>query len=183
MASKPTYGYWHLRGVSRLYKGNYQFWNLRTPWNKCSYCKFHRSRIPSSKPWFTSMLTTSTRHTPWPKVEWKNGEVKSSLWDWTFQMCVLQYNYILNIWVEFEKWAPNQNAKIALQLPYWKDKEGNLSESYAILKAVARKYGNGVLMPKSSAELAHAEMVEGVLRDVWFALIWRCFHDDVRQSN
>lgn len=35
-------------------------------------------------------------------------------------------------------------------------------------------------MPKDEVTLANAEMVEGVLWDVWYYLIWRCKFDNVR---
>lgn len=34
-------------------------------------------------------------------------------------------------------------------------------------------------MPKCAKWVAHAEMVESVLWDTWFFLIWRCYHDTV----
>jgi len=64
-------------------------------------------------------------------------------------------------------------------LPYWKD-EGtgvHLTESRAILKYIAREHG-GDLMPKCNKWVAQAEIVESVLWDTWFFLIWRCFHDN-----
>ncbi|OXA55101.1 glutathione S-transferase Mu 1 [Folsomia candida] len=62
-------------------------------------------------------------------------------------------------------------------LPYWKDGSINLTESRAILKYIARKEGNGVLMPSDPIVLAKAEMMENFLWDVWYFLVWRCFHD------
>ncbi|XP_021952842.1 glutathione S-transferase [Folsomia candida] len=63
-------------------------------------------------------------------------------------------------------------------LPYWKDGTVKLTESRAVLKYIARKQGGGALMPKDEVTLANAEMVEGVLWDVWYYLIWRCKFDN-----
>ncbi len=63
-------------------------------------------------------------------------------------------------------------------LPYWKDGSQTLTETRAILKSIARKYGSGSLMPVDVL-FAQAEMVESVLWDVWQLLIKRCFHNDV----
>jgi len=79
-----------------------------------------------------------------------------------------------------EEWG-GEKSNLGLDfpnLPYWKEGELHLTESRAILKHVARRYGNGVLMPSDPLLLANAEMVESVLWDVWFFLIWRCYHDN-----
>ncbi|OXA49673.1 glutathione S-transferase Mu 1 isoform X2 [Folsomia candida] len=68
-------------------------------------------------------------------------------------------------------------------LPYWKDGEVNMTESRAILKFLARTEGGGKLIPTDARSLVNAEMVEGLLWDVWYGLIWRCYLDSEDMIN
>jgi len=68
-------------------------------------------------------------------------------------------------------------------LPYWKDSiYGNVTESRAILKHIARNYGNGALLPVPKS-MTTAEMLENVLWDTWYLMIRRCIDDTEAAKN
>jgi len=63
------------------------------------------------------------------------------------------------------------------KIPYWIDEKVKLTEKVAILKYLARKY-NPTLIP-SADKLWEAEMLEGVLQDVWQLLVAICYAPSV----
>lgn len=68
------------------------------------------------------------------------------------------------------------------KVPHWIEDGFKLTESRAILKFLAREKCPAVY-PNTRELERRADMVEGVLFDVWFALIRMCVQDTVQTTN
>ena len=68
-----------------------------------------------------------------------------------------------------------------LQLPYWIDGDIRMSESRAIIKHLARE-NDPSLLPQTNEELRRAEMMDGVVTDIWDLLVNATYLNTVIKS-